>query len=147
MDDAYYAAICPGKNAYKPLSYVKKAQEYSVKVFGPLFGTTGCLVMGIEPMSTLVAGFEERISKGVLPLPLIFHPEPYSGYEGFRPPTVEWIVEASEKMADSFMRHFVKWLPKALEHGREWGEGIFDSEEVLFRGFNSLLHQIIRNHL
>lgn len=39
MDDAYFAAICPGKASYKPLSYLKKAQEYSVEVFGPLFGT------------------------------------------------------------------------------------------------------------
>ena len=110
MDDAYFAAICPGKAAYKPLSYFKEAQEYSVKVFGPLLGTIGCVVMGIEPMSTLVNGFNERISKGILPIPLVFHSTPGSAYEGFRPPTAEWIVEASEKMADSFMKHVLKWL-------------------------------------
>ena len=51
MDDAYFVAICPGKAAHKPLSYYKRAQEYSVEVFGPISGTIGCVVMGIEPMS------------------------------------------------------------------------------------------------
>ena len=139
MDDAYYAAICPGKAAYKPLSYVRKAQEYSVEVFGPLFGTTGCLVMGIEPMSTLVAGFEERMSKGVLPHPIIFHATSGSAYEGFRAPTAEWIVEASEKMADSFMKHLIKWLPAAIKHEKERG----NDEYELTSGFNSLAHQAI----
>ncbi|MHA1670275.1 MAG: radical SAM protein [Promethearchaeota archaeon] len=126
MDDAYFAAICPGKAAYKPLSYLKKAQEYSIDVFGPLFGTIGCVVMGIEPMSTLVAGFEERISKGILPLPLVFHSTPGSAYEGFRPPTVEWIIEASEKMADSFMKHMIKWLPIAMKNAKEEGKSVYE---------------------
>ncbi|TFG04633.1 MAG: hypothetical protein EU536_04205 [Promethearchaeota archaeon] len=101
------------------------------------------LVMGIEPMTTLVAGFEERMSKGVLPMPVIFHPEPNSAYEGFRPPTAEWIVEASEKMADSFMKHFVKWLPAWIEHAKEWGKDAFNLEDYFSHGFNSLSHQTI----
>lgn len=119
MDDAYFAAICPGKAAYKPLSYLKEAQEYSVKVFGPLSGTVSCVVMGIEPMSSLVNGFDERFSKGILPLPLVFHSTPGSDYEGFRPPTAEWIIEASEKMADSFMRHIFKWFKPTKADAKE----------------------------
>jgi len=68
-----------------------------------------------------------------------FHPTPGSAYECFRAPTAEWIVEASEKMADSFMKHFVKWLPKAIEHGKELGEKV----DILSEGFNSLSHQAI----
>ena len=121
MDDAYFAAICPGKAAYKPLSYLKEAQEYSVKVFGPLFGTISCVVMGIEPMSSLVKGFDERISKGILPLPLVFHSTPGSEYEDFRPPTVEWIIKASEKMADSFMRYIFKWIKPTKGDNKDGG--------------------------
>jgi len=110
MDDAYFAAICPGKHAYKPLPYWKKAQEASVKIFGPLLHTTGCIVVGIEPMSTLLKGFEERVSKGVMPLPLIFFSAPGSAYWGFRSPTAEWIVEASERMVDIFLEHIPKFL-------------------------------------
>ena len=85
MDDAYFNAIYPGKSAYKPHEYWRKTQEYSVDVFGSLFGIIGCVVMGIEPMSTLVKGFDERISKGILILPLVFHSTPGSAYEVFAP--------------------------------------------------------------
>jgi hypothetical protein len=30
---------------------------------------------------------------------------PGSAYEGFRPPSADWYIEATEKMADSFFRH------------------------------------------
>jgi hypothetical protein len=112
MDDAYFAAICPGKHAYKPLPYWKKAQEASVEIFGPLLHTTGCIVVGIEPMSTLLRGFEDRVSKGVMPLPLMFFSAPGSAYWGFRAPTAEWIVEASVRMVDIFLEHIPKFLNK-----------------------------------
>jgi len=125
MDDAYFKAICPGKSSHKPHEYWRKAQEYSVDVFGPLFGTIGCVVMGIEPMSTLVKGFDERISKGIFILPLVFHSTKGSAYEGFRPPTAEWIVKASEKMADSFIKHMIKWLPRVLAKNGEKGKSLY----------------------
>ena len=81
----------------------------------------------------------DLMSKGILPHPIVFHPTLGSAYENFRAPTAEWIVEASEKMADSFMNHFIKWLPKAIEHGKELGE----EEDVLSSGFDSLSHQAI----
>ena len=111
MDDAYFAAICPGKNAYRPLPYWKEAQEASVDIFGPIFGTTGCVVVGIEPMHTLTKGIDERLSKGVMPLPLVFFSAPHSAYWGFRAPTADWLVEASDKMVDSYTKHMPKFLP------------------------------------
>lgn len=77
--------------------------------------------MGIEPLSTLVNGFDERISKGILPLPLMFHSTPGSAYEGFRPPTAEWIIKASEKMTNSFMKHIFKWFKPAKSDKNEGG--------------------------
>jgi hypothetical protein len=82
--------------------------------------------MGIEPMSCLVKGFDERMSKGILPFPLVFHPEPLSAYEGFRNPTAEWIIEATNKMADSFMNHLLKWLKPALEIAKEKGREVYE---------------------
>ena len=103
MDPAYFAAICPGKHAFRPLEYWKEAQEASVEVFGPYMNTMGCVVAGIEPMTALVEGVEERLSKGVMPFPITFYSAPGSAYWGFRPPTADWFVEASQRMADSFM--------------------------------------------
>ena len=91
MDPAYFSAICPAKAAYKPHEYWKKAQEAAVDVFGPLY-STGCVVMGIEPMTTLVNGIDERLSKGIMPNTLMFFSTPGSAYWGFSPPTANWIV-------------------------------------------------------
>lgn len=104
MDPKYFAAICPGKNSYKPHAYWMEAQEASVEVFGPYLNTTGCLVVGIEPMEALVEGVEERISKGVMPFPLTYYSAPGSAYWGFRPPNADWFVEASRRIADSFVK-------------------------------------------
>ena len=104
MDPAYFAAICPGKHAAHPLEYWKEAQIASVEVFGPWRGSCTSVVMGLEPMTCLVEGVEERLSRGVLTTPLSFQPSPGSAYEQFRPPTADWIVEATEKMADSHFR-------------------------------------------
>ncbi|NVL91141.1 MAG: hypothetical protein HWN69_09185 [Desulfobacterales bacterium] len=115
MDSAYFAAICPGKSAYKPHAWWKKAQEAAVDVFGP-GRSTGCIVMGIEPMSTLLKGTDERLSKGIIPIPLVFVSAPGAAYWGFRPPTAEWIVKASEKIADAIQKHASKFLgPNALK--------------------------------
>ena len=115
MDSAYFAAICPGKNAYKPHAWWKKAQEAAVEVFGP-GRSTGCIVMGIEPMSTLLKGADERLSKGIIPIPLVFVSAPGAAYWGFRPPTAEWIVEASEKIVDTIQKYASKFLgPKTLK--------------------------------
>ena len=110
MDPAYFPAICPGKAAYKPLEYWKKAQEASVRVFGPFANSTGNVILGLEPMSKLLDGVEERLSKGVMPRPVIFCSAPHSEYWGFRPPTADWIFEATERMADTFMK-YIKPVP------------------------------------
>lgn len=105
MDPAYFPAICPGKNAYKPHSYWKEAQEASVEVFGPMIGTVSCIVMGIEPMTSLLEGIDERLSKGVFPVLLTFQVAPGSALEGFRPPTADWLVEAADKAADIYLKY------------------------------------------
>lgn len=123
MDSAYFAAICPGKNASKPHAYWKKAQEAALEVFGP-GRVTGCIVMGIEPMSTLLKGIDERLSKGIFPIPLVFFSAPGSAYWGFRAPTADWIVEASEKIADSFIEHAPKVFgPSMMKRMGKEGSG------------------------
>ena len=63
------------------------------------------MVTGIEPMDSLVEGVEERISKGVYSAPLVMVPTPGSPYEKFRPPTADWFVEASEKIANIYFQY------------------------------------------
>jgi len=115
MDSAYFAAICPGKNAHQPHQWWKDAQEASVDIFGPYLKTTGCVVTGIEPMHTLLKGLDERLGKGVMPLPLVFMSLPGSAYWGFRPPTADWLVEATEKMVDIYLKHASKIIKAGID--------------------------------
>lgn len=105
MDPAYFPAVCPGKNAAHPFEYWREAQAASVEVFGRWYGTATSVVMGVEPMTSLVEGVEERLIEGVLTTPLCFQPSPGSAYEQFRSPSADWIVEANEKMAEIHFRH------------------------------------------
>jgi hypothetical protein len=59
-------------------------------------------------MELLLKGIDERLSKGVLPIPLIYHSTPGSAYWGHRAPTAQWLVEATERMADLYTKHSPK---------------------------------------
>ncbi len=105
MDPAYYAALCPGKAETYTHGQWKEAIIASAEVFGPGRGATSSVVMGLEPMASLVEGFEELISRGAILTPLGFQPSPLSPMAGFNPPAADWLVEANEKMVDSYLRH------------------------------------------
>lgn len=104
MDPELFAEICPGKHAYKPLEYWKEAQEAAAEVFGAYVGATTCVVVGLEPMASLLEGFEERLSKRVMPLPLNLWPNFGSSEDELSPPSTEWILEATDKMADLYLK-------------------------------------------
>lgn len=105
MDPAYFKAICPGKSKAVSQERWKEAQEAAVEIFGRGRGSFQSMVTGIEPMSSLVEGVEERILKGVYSAPLIMVPTRGSPYAQFRPPTADWFVEANEKMADIYFQY------------------------------------------
>ncbi len=104
-DSNYFAAICPGKNSFRPHEYWKEAQIASRDIFGPGRGTVSFLLMGLEPMESLLEGLEERLSKGIAPLPITRVQLTGSKMERFPPPEADWLVEASEKMAELFIRY------------------------------------------
>ncbi|MHA2180300.1 MAG: radical SAM protein [Promethearchaeota archaeon] len=105
MDPAYFKAICPGKAKAYSHNRWKEAQEVAVDIFGRGRGSFQSMVTGIEPMSSLVKGLEERISKGVYSAPLVIVPARGSPYEQFRPPTADWFVDVNVKIADSYFRY------------------------------------------
>ena len=94
MDPAYFKAICPGRGEKRQWY---EAQEAAVEVFGRDGGCLSNVVMGIEPMAGMLEGIEERISKGVSMVPLVFKPYPLSAMEHMQPATAEWYMEAQEK--------------------------------------------------
>ncbi len=71
-------------------------------------------------MTTLLKGTEERVSKGVMPLPLIFFSAPGSAYWGFRAPSADWIVEASDRIVDIFLEQIPRYL--STVPAEKWGD-------------------------
>jgi hypothetical protein len=96
--------ICPGKHAYKPLEYWKKAQEAAVDA--SLISATN-IVAGIESKEVLLEGIQERLSKGVFPVPLQFMPTPNSPMAKTPARSAAWIVDVAERVVDAYIRSFV----------------------------------------
>ncbi|NEX13431.1 MAG: hypothetical protein C1941_01820 [Prosthecochloris sp.] len=113
----YFKAICPGKCATYPLEYWLEAQEASVEIFGPGRGTTSFILMGLEPMNLMLEGVEERMSKGVYPNMLVYQPVPGADMFRMPPPNADWLVEASEKIADLYFKYEDRFdMPLAEDH-------------------------------
>ena len=102
MDPAYFKAICPGRGSQKSWF---EAQEAAVEVFGRDGGVRGDLVGGLEPMESLLAGIDERLSKGVHCTPGIFYPLAGTPLEFMSPPSAEWYMEMYEQTARIYRRH------------------------------------------
>jgi len=117
MDPAYFKAICPGRGEKR---YWYEAQEASSEVFGRGRGAITNIVCGLEPMAGMLEGIEERISKGVYTMPVMFGPMPGTPLAGMRPPSVEWYIEAFEKMADIYL-HYADTLDINLTEDDRWG--------------------------
>jgi len=114
VGDDKFAEICPGKHAYKPLSYWKEAMAASVEVFGPMLHTTTNIVLGLEPMEETLAGVDERLGKSVLVVPLTFIPDPGSAMADASPPPADWLVQVSERIADLYVKHGLRFMASVM---------------------------------
>lgn len=102
MDPAYFKALCPGRGDQKRWF---EAQEAAVEVFGRYDGCVSNVLLGIEPMAGMLEGIEERMSKGVHIVPLMFKPWAGSTMDQMQPATAEWYVEAFEKIDEIRSRY------------------------------------------
>jgi len=102
LDPTYFRAICPAKGEKR---WWHEAQEAAAEVFGRGRGSSSLFVEGIEPMSGMLEGVEERLSKGVYMQPFMFESYPEAAMEGMRAPSAEWFVEANEKIVDLYFKY------------------------------------------
>ncbi len=101
MDPDWFKAICPGRGSQKSWF---EAQEAAVEIFGGYGAVRGDVVAGIEPMEGMLAGIEERLSKGVHCYPSPFYPLPGTPLAHMSPPSVEWYMEAFDKTIEIYAR-------------------------------------------
>ena len=109
MDPDWYRAICPGRGSQKSWF---EAQEAAVEIFGGYGAVRGDLVAGIEPMEGMLAGIEERASKGVHCYPNPFYPLPGTPLEHMSPPSAEWYMEVFDKVDEIYARYDGYSLPQ-----------------------------------
>ncbi len=102
MDPAYFKAICPARGDQM---HWFEAQEAAAEVFGRGRGSVANVVTGIEPMAGLLEGIEERMSKGVWSMPLIFFSAEGAAMEGMRPASRPWYEELWDKITDIYLRY------------------------------------------
>ncbi len=115
MDPAYFKAICPGRGDQK---HWFEAQEAAVEVFGRNGGCAASVILGIEPMDGMLAGVEERVSKGVKITPLMYKPFPPSPMTAMQPATAEWYQEAFGKISEIFVRYGLPAMDGAERQSR-----------------------------
>ncbi len=135
-DSRYFAAICPGKIRFRTHESWREAQIASRDIFGPGRGTISFVLMGLEPMESLLEGLEERLSRGIAPLPLTRVQLTGSKMERFPPPEADWLVEASEKAADLYIRYADKtdgalvtdMRPGLTQAGSPWNLALVNDE-------------------
>ncbi len=101
MDPDWYRALCPGRGSQRSWF---EAQEAAVEIFGRDGAVRGDLVAGIEPMDGMLAGIEERASKGVHCFPNPFYPLPGTPLAHMSPPPAEWYMEAFDKTNEIYAR-------------------------------------------
>ena len=117
MDPAFFKAICPGRGSQKSWF---EAQEAAVEIFGRDGGVRGDLVGGLEPKETLLAGIDERLSKGVHCMPGIFYPLPGTPLEHWSAPSADWYMDVFERVARIYQRygHEYEWLGYELPEAK-----------------------------
>jgi hypothetical protein len=67
------------------------------------FGTGkvfSAIIAGLEPRKTLIEGVHWCCDRGIIPIVVPFSPETGSQFEGFRPPTLNWMVDTHLEAAE-----------------------------------------------
>ncbi len=91
FDRGYWKAIVPGKDSYIGRDLWEASLVEAVKHFGP-GRVFSALIAGLEPRKTLLEGVHWCCDRGIIPIIVPFSPETGSQFEGFRPPTLQWMM-------------------------------------------------------
>jgi len=83
-----FARLCPGKQEHGGQAAVRQALQRAVETF-PAGSTVSNLIVGLEPSESTMAGVEDLVSSGVVPLLQPFRPLPGTALEDAGLPSLE----------------------------------------------------------
>jgi hypothetical protein len=116
-DEAWFKAVCPGKQERIGYERYREAQRVAVEIFGSGGRVFSGFVAGIEPMPLLLEGVQALAEEGVASIPLVWSPSAGTRLEGHRSPYGEWHLELAEKAAALMIRHLKRDVGAPREAG------------------------------
>ena len=104
FDKGYWKAIVPGKDANIGRDLWEESLIKAVDHFGRGRVFTA-MIAGLEPKKTLLEGVQWSSERGIIPIVVPFSPETGSQFEGFRPPTYQWMMDTHLEAADIILKN------------------------------------------
>lgn len=99
FDRGYWKAIVPGKDENIGRDLWEQSLIEAVKYFGE-GKVFSAMIAGLEPRKTLIEGVHWCCDRGIIPIIVPFSPETGSQFEGFRPPTFNWMLDTHTEAAE-----------------------------------------------
>lgn len=93
MDPIRFAEICPGKAKHAGQDAIWSALEHARSVF-PSGAVVSNLIVGLEPLSSTLAGVDALIARGIVPMLIPFRPLPETPLANESPPSLEQLEQA-----------------------------------------------------
>ncbi|HXH71211.1 MAG TPA: SLC13 family permease, partial [Mariprofundaceae bacterium] len=156
-DHARFAEVCPGKQSEGGQEAIWNALDRARKVFRP-GSVVSHLIVGLEPLASTIAGMEQLVSHGIVPLLLPFRPLPGTPLAKQPQPTLDDVEQALlvqyELLADSHIpTHRLRDMGRVLtpmESGALVGRETMLRERVVISSIGRKVHGWIdglRRHL
>ncbi len=95
FDEDLFKEICPGKEKYYGYKPFVKSFEAARKVFGDYNIFCG-FVWGLEPIESVIEGYEHFLSNGISVSSNVFHSDPHSVYANRSHPTEDFVRQLCE---------------------------------------------------
>lgn len=99
FDPDLFKKICPGKQLYYGYEKFLRAYDEAVKIFGKgkMYANFVC---GLEPLDSMIRGFDYFTNQGIVPSVNIFHPDPESIFAYRSAPSIEYLFEMARAQSD-----------------------------------------------
>ncbi len=107
FDKKKFEVICKGKHTLYGRNKFFEAFKNAVSVFGN--GNSYCnFVGGLEPVESMIEGFEYLASIGVVPSINVFHPDPQSAFHDRKPPTINYLLRMARAQGKIYQKNKFK---------------------------------------
>ncbi|EIU6784209.1 hypothetical protein L5164_003779 [Vibrio parahaemolyticus] len=102
-NDKLFNSYCPGKDKHK----INLALDHAVQVLGEQ-KVYSIMVGGLEPNESLELGLNDLISRNIIPVVNIFHPDPNTDLEHYKSPRTDDIIDMGKKLQECYSKIKVK---------------------------------------